>query len=90
MNRRDRRVSELEYYFEIGVIDHAYYVATKKELLDSIANKEQVIWDILSETKRWITMSPGQRKRFLIMNVKEIRIDMNNKFIVQIAFKERK
>lgn len=89
LNRRDRRISELDYYFEIGIIDHAYYVDSKQELLENIKNKEQSIRDILSNRRRWISMSEGQKKRFLIMNVKEVKIDMKDKKIIKIIFKQR-
>lgn len=87
LTRKDYRVTELDFYFETGLIDTDYYVKTKTSLIKSIEEKEKALAGIAKNIKKWSVMSMGQKKRFLIMNVYRIKIDMHNMKLIDIEYK---
>lgn len=87
LSRKDYRISELDYYFEMGLIDIEYYIRVKGSILKSIENKEADLSVILSSIKKWNMMSMDQKKRFLIMNVDKILVDLEKKCVVKVHYK---
>ncbi|MDE8227210.1 recombinase family protein [Erysipelothrix rhusiopathiae] len=88
LKRKDHRIKELDYYFETGLISMDYYINTKSSINEVIENKERELQIIANGFKKWNMMSSGQKRRFLLMHVEKILIDLNSKRVKKVIYKE--
>ena len=87
LNRKDRRLRELDFYYDHGIIGSSYYIKTKNSVLKEITDIEDTISKALQNKTSWIGMSKSQKRKFLMMNVKKIRISIKDKSILIVQFK---
>lgn len=88
LSRKDHRIKELDYYFETGLIDLNYYVQTKGAIHDVIENKERELQQIATEFIKWNMMDSGQKRRFLLMHVDKILINIDSKRVEKVIYKD--
>lgn len=86
LKNKDYKLKLLSTLFDSGLIDRNYYSDQKTLLKNDIANRENIIIEIIGKVTGWSTMEVGQRKKFLMKNVKKIIIDLDSKKIVNVKF----
>lgn len=87
LKNKDYKLKLLSTLFDSGLIDRNYYSDQKTLLKNDIANRENIIIEIIGKVTGWSTMEVGQRKKFLMKNVKKIIIDLDSKKIVNVKFR---
>lgn len=86
LKKRDSQLEEIDMFFDIGMINENYYLEQKMKLEENIKANENILISIISDLPNWSTMSYIQKRKFLVMNVKKIEIDINRKTVVNIEF----
>lgn len=79
MKKKDYGLAELDRYFDIGFINEQYYREEKRKLLSNIKFKEDSLDIIAHDTEYWDSMPIIQQRKFLIMNVSKIEINLTEK-----------
>lgn len=87
LKRKDHRIKELDYYFETGLISMDYYINTTSSINEVIENKERELQSIANGFKKWNMMSSGQKRRFLLMHVEKILINLDTKRVKKVIYK---
>lgn len=90
LKKKDYALAELDRYFDIGFINEQYYMEEKSKLLSNIKFKENSLDIIAHDTEYWSSMNVNQQRKFLIMNVSKIEIDLSEKKVISIIFKSIK
>ena len=88
LKNKDYNLKILSTLLDSGLIDRNYYSDQKDLLKNDIANREKIIIEIIGKVTGWSTMEVGQRKKFLMKNVKKIIIDLDSKKIVNVKFRD--
>lgn len=87
LKRKDHGIKELDYYFETGLISMDYYINTKSSINEVIENKERELQSVANGFKKWNMMSSGQKRRFLLMQVEKILINLDTKRVKKVIYK---
>ncbi|MDE8040930.1 recombinase family protein [Erysipelothrix rhusiopathiae] len=90
LKKRDYGLKEIDHYFDIGFIDEEYYSEQKNKMINNIKSNEIVLNEIANEVLSWTTMTDRQRRKFLLMNVEHIFIDLRSKKVEKVIFKNSK
>lgn len=59
-------------------------------MINNIKSNEIVLNEIANEVLSWTTMTDRQRRKFLLMNVEHIFIDLRSKKVEKVIFKNSK
>lgn len=86
LKKRDSQINEIDYFFDIGLIDEYYYIEQKKKLVKNIKDNEKILISMLTDLPNWSTMSYIQKRKFLVMNISCIEIDVIRKKVINITF----
>lgn len=86
LKKRDSQINEIDYFFDIGLIDEYYYIEQKKKLVKNIKDNEKILISMLTDLPNWSTISYIQKREFLVMNISCIEIDVIRKKVINITF----
>lgn len=90
LKKRDYELKEIDHYFDVGFIDAKYYSEQKNKMINNIKSNEMILNEIANDVLSWTTMTDRQRRKFLLMNVDHICIDLKSKKVDSVKVKNNK